>query len=72
MSNLIFLAIYIIIGFGVVTASCHYADVKITDIEDLTVYIAMGFVWPAIIICGFILAIVDLFDDFGDGPSCFA
>ena len=72
MLDLIIFVVYIIIGLGLVAAFCYRADIKIYDVADFGVYIVLVCLWPAILMCGIILVIIDWFNSLGGGPSLFA
>ena len=72
MLDLIIFVVYIIIGLGLVAAFCYRADIKIYDVVDFGVYIVLVCLWPAILMCGIILVIIDWFNSLGGGPSLFA
>lgn len=72
MLDLIIFVVYIIIGLGLVAAFCYRADIKIYDIADFGVLVVLVCLWPAILMCGIILAIIDWFNGLGGGPSLFA
>ena len=72
MLDLIIFVVYIIIGLGRVAAFCYRADIKIYDVADFGVYIVLVCLWPAILMCGIILVIIDWFNGLGGGPSLFA
>lgn len=72
MLDLIIFVVYIIIGLGLVTAFCYRADIKIYDITDFGVCIVLVCLWPAILMCGIVLVIIDWFNGLGGGPSLFA
>lgn len=72
MLDLIIFVVYIIIGLGLVAAFCYRADIKIYDVADFGVYIVLVCLWPAILMCGIILVIIDWFNELGGGPSLFA
>ena len=69
MLDLIIFVVYIIIGLGLVAAFCYRADIKIYDIADFGVLVVLVYLWPAILMCGIILAIIDWFNGLGGGPS---
>ena len=72
MLDLIIFVVYIIIGLGLVAAFCYRADIKIYDVADFGVYIVLVCLWPAILMCGIILVIIDWLNGLGGGPSLFA
>ena len=72
MFDLIIFVVYIIIGLGFVAAFCYYADIKIYDTANFGVYVVLVCLWPAILMCGIILVIIDWFNELGGGPSLFA
>ena len=72
MLDLIIFVVYIAIGLGLVAAFCYRADIKIYDVADFGVYIVLVCLWPAILMCGIILVIIDWFNGLGGGPSLFA
>ena len=72
MLDLIIFIVYIIIGLGLVAAFCYRADIKIYDVADFGVYIVLVCLWPAILMCGIILVIIDWLNGLGGGPSLFA
>ena len=72
MLDLIIFVVYIIIGLGLVAAFCYRADIKIYDVADFGVYIVLVCLWPAILMCGIILVIIDWCNGLGGGPSLFA
>ena len=71
MLDLIIFIVYIIIGLGLVAAFCYRADIKIYDVADFGVYIVLVCLWPAILMCGIILVIIDWFNGLSGGPSLF-
>ena len=72
MLDLIIFIVYIIIGLGLVAAFCYRADIKIYDVADFGVYVVLVCLWPAILMCGIILVIIDWLNGLGGGPSLFA
>ena len=72
MFDLIIFVVYIIIGLGFVAAFCYYADIKIYDTANFGVYVVLVCLWPAILMCGIILVIIDWFSGLGGGPGLFA
>ena len=72
MTSLISFFIYILIGIIFVLAYCRYSDITIQDSTDFSVCVVLVVLWPAVVLCGLILIIMDWFSGFGGGPSLFA
>lgn len=72
MTSLISFVIYILIGIIFVLAYCRYSDITIQDSTDFSVCVVLVVLWPAVVLCGLILIIMDWFSGFGGGPGLFS
>lgn len=70
--EIIFFLLYILIGGLFVLVSFKVNDIPIKDTKDFSFYVVLVCLWPAILICGIILTIMDWLDGFGGGPGLFA
>ena len=70
--NVILFALYILIGGILVWNFCRISDIEIQDTEDFGLCVVLIWLWPAIILCGIILIIMDWFDGFNGGPGLFS
>ena len=71
MTSLISFVIYILIGIVFVLEYCRYSDITIQDSTDFSVCVVLVALWPAVVLCGLILIIMDWLDGFGGGPGLF-
>lgn len=69
--SVVLFALYILIGSIFIWLFMRYSDAEITDAEDFSLCVVLICLWPAVLICGIILAIIDWLDGFGGGPSLF-
>ena len=69
--NVIVFSLYILIGSIFIWLFMRYSDVEITDVEDFSLCVVLICLWPAVLICGIILIVMDWFNGFGGGPSLF-
>ena len=72
MTSLISFVIYILIGIIFILAYCRYSDITIQDSTDFSVCVVLVVLWPAVVLCGLILIIMDWFSGFGGGPGLFS
>ena len=70
--NIILFALYILIGGILVWIFCRVSNIEIQDMEDFSLCVVLICLWPAILMCGIILIIIDWFNGLGGGPSLFA
>ena len=69
--SIVLFALYILIGSIFIWLFMRYSDVEITDVEDFSLCVVLICLWPAVLICGIILIVMDWFNGFGGGPSLF-
>ena len=69
--NIILFALYILIGGIMVWIFCRISDTEIQDTKDFSLCIVLICLWPAVLMCGIILTIMDWFDGFSGGPGLF-
>ena len=67
--SVVLFALYILIGSIFIWLFMRYSDAEITDAEDFSLCVVLICLWPAILICGIILTIMDWFDNFTGGPG---
>ena len=70
--NIILFLLYILIGGLFVLVLLNASDIQIQDTKDFSFYIVLVCLWPAVLVCGIILTIMDWLDGFGGGPGLFA
>ena len=70
--EIIFFLLYILIGGLFVLALLKASDIPIKDTKDFSFYVVLVCLWPAVLVCGIILTIMDWFDNFTGGPGLFA
>ena len=70
--DIILFALYILIGIILVWIFCRISDIEIQDTADFGLCVVLIWLWPAVIICGIILIIMDWFDGFSGGPGLFS
>ena len=70
--EIIFFLLYILIGGLFVLALLNASDIPIQDTKDFSFYVVLVCLWPAVLVCGIILTIMDWLDGFGGGPGLFA
>lgn len=70
--SVVLFALYILIGSIFIWLFMRYSDAEITDAEDFSLCVVLICLWPAVLICGIILTIMDWLDGFGGGPGLFA
>ena len=69
--SVVLFALYILIGSIFIWLFMRYSDAEITDAEDFSLCVVLICLWPAVLICGIVLIIMDWLDGFGGGPSLF-
>ena len=69
--SIVLFALYILIGSIFIWLFMRYSDAEITDAEDFSLCVVLICLWPAVLICGIILTIMDWLDGFGGGPGLF-
>ena len=70
--DIILFALYILIGGIMVWIFCRISDTEIQDAEDFSLCVVLICLWPAILMCGIILTIMDWFNSLGGGPGLFS
>lgn len=70
--EIIFFLLYILIGGLFVLVSFKVNDISIKDTKDFSFCVVLVCLWPAVLVCGIILTIMDWLDGFGGGPGLFA
>ena len=71
MSVIVF-SLYMLIGSIFIWLFMHYSDTEIADVKDFSLCVVLICLWPAVLVCGIILTIMDWLDGFGGGPGLFA
>ena len=69
--SVVLFALYILIGSIFIWLFMRYSDAEITDAEDFSLCVVLICLWPAILICGIILTIMNWFDNITGGPGLF-
>ena len=69
--SVVLFVLYILIGSIFIWLFMRYSDAEITDAEDFSLCVVLICLWPAVLICGIVLIIMDWLDGFGGGPSLF-
>ena len=69
--NIILFVLYILIGGILVWVFCHISDIEIQDMEDFSLCVVLICLWPAVLVCGIILIIMDWLNGFSGGPGLF-
>ena len=69
--NIILFALYILIGGISVWVFCRISDTEIQDTKDFSLCVVLICLWPAVLMCGIILTIMDWFDGFNGGSGLF-
>ena len=70
MSVIVF-SLYILIGSIFIWLFMRYSDAEIADAKDFSLCVVLICLWPAILVCGIILTIMDWLDGFGGGSGLF-
>lgn len=69
--GVIVFSVYILIGSIFIWLFKRYSDAEIAGTKDFSLCVVLICLWPAVLICGIILTIVDWLAGFGGGPGLF-
>ena len=69
--EIIFFLLYILIGSLFVLVLFNVNDIPIKDTKNFSFYVVLVCLWPAVLVCGIILTIMDWFDNFTGGSGLF-
>ena len=69
--SVVLFALYILIGSIFIWLFMRYSDAEIADTKDFSLCVVLICLWPAVLVCGIILTIMDWLDGFGGGPGLF-